>query len=247
MNELFLTDSSVFGSEKALKSLSEKTEASILVISDSHGNRSILQTIITEFGKYADALIFCGDGIQDFLAVLDAAYSSKKLRAVIPPVAAFVGGNGDSDTGYVSFNPDASKYTPAKDGLVDIIIPRRNTITAAGCKILFTHGHLQGVYYGLTNLSLAAKEEEAGLVLFGHTHVPFFASDASSDSHDANIRETIFLNPGSCSLPRRNFPPSFAVVRIEQGGKKIDANYFSINSSILDKISFSSMQVPKGE
>lgn len=54
-------------------------------------------------------------------------------------------------------------------------------------KILLTHGDRYGVQYGLTSLSLRARELECDTVFYGHTH---FASIDTSDG-------ITFICPGS--------------------------------------------------
>lgn len=41
-----------------------------------------------------------------------------------------------------------------------------------GKRFYFTHGHLHEVKYTLYRLEMAAREAEADIALFGHTHVP---------------------------------------------------------------------------
>jgi len=78
--------------------------------------------------------------------------------------------------------------------------PITHTFHAESVRFFMTHGHAYGVKNGLLRLSLAARECEAQVVLFGHTHVPF--------CHQEN--GIWFLNPGSCRS-RLNY----GVVRIE--------------------------------
>ena len=70
--------------------------------------------------------------------------------------------------------------------------PKENIIVLEGKKIFITHGDLYGVKYSLTNLYYRAKEVEADIVLFGHTHEQLIL----------NEDEIIFMNPGSISLPK---------------------------------------------
>jgi putative phosphoesterase len=45
--------------------------------------------------------------------------------------------------------------------------------TLGGKRFFFTHGHVYDVKYGLYRLDLAAREYQADIALFGHTHVPY--------------------------------------------------------------------------
>lgn len=75
--------------------------------------------------------------------------------------------------------------------------------TFEGVKIFGVHGHRHGVKEGLLRLTLAAREQEAQLALFGHTHVPYCRE------HDG----LWLLNPGEC----RGMHPTYGVAEIENG------------------------------
>ena len=70
--------------------------------------------------------------------------------------------------------------------------PKEQLIELCGKRIFITHGDLYGVKYGMNNIFYKAKEINADIVLFGHTHQHFI------DEEDG-IK---FMNPGSISLPR---------------------------------------------
>ena len=61
-----------------------------------------------------------------------------------------------------------------------------------GKKILMTHGHKYNVKYSLMSLLYRGEEEEADIILFGHTHVPM-------KEYNQN---TLIMNPGSVGNPR---------------------------------------------
>lgn len=86
-----------------------------------------------------------------------------------------------------------------------------------GKTIFITHGHNYGVRYSIDNLFYKAKEVNADLVLFGHTHVStFFEEDG-----------IIVMNPGSASMPRGfNRKKTFGIIEI---GKKISGSIVEIN------------------
>ncbi|MBO8435735.1 MAG: phosphodiesterase [Spirochaetes bacterium] len=65
-------------------------------------------------------------------------------------------------------------------------------VFADGCKIMMTHGHLH-----------TPEKHPSGIDAFflGHTHIPVL------EKKDG----VIYLNPGSVSLPKGGFPPSYAV------------------------------------
>lgn len=66
-------------------------------------------------------------------------------------------------------------------------LPTERLIEYEGLRILLTHGHLQNVKYGLNELILMAKEMDADICIFGHTHDAFYR----------RIDNIIFINPGA--------------------------------------------------
>lgn len=62
-----------------------------------------------------------------------------------------------------------------------------------GKKVYLLHGHQYRVKEGLHSLYYRAHELEADVVIFGHTHIPFYEK----------IDDILFLNPGSPSKPRQ--------------------------------------------
>lgn len=67
------------------------------------------------------------------------------------------------------------------------VLPLYKTITCAGKKIFFTHGHIFGVKHGYEEIMQKAKEENADICLFGHTHVPY----------TQYLDGIYYMNPGS--------------------------------------------------
>ena len=50
--------------------------------------------------------------------------------------------------------------------------PAEETITLLGKKIILTHGHIYRVKYTLEDIIAHGQQENADIVLFGHTHTP---------------------------------------------------------------------------
>ena len=70
-------------------------------------------------------------------------------------------------------------------------LPPVGDFTAEGVKIFYTHGHLYSVKTELGGLLQAARELDANVVLFGHTHQPL-----------CTYQEGVhLLNPGSLGYP----------------------------------------------
>lgn len=70
--------------------------------------------------------------------------------------------------------------------------PKEQLLVLGGKKIFITHGDTYGVKYGMTEIYFKAKEINADIVLFGHTHQRFITEESG----------VLFMNPGSVSLPR---------------------------------------------
>lgn len=81
-------------------------------------------------------------------------------------------------------------------------------IDIMGTRIFLTHGHLYGVKYTYTELFYRARELEADLVLFGHTH------EAMNEDFEG-IR---LYNPGTTS--RRTYgDPGYGIIYITANKK----------------------------
>ena len=77
--------------------------------------------------------------------------------------------------------------------------------TYEGYRFFMTHGHHYNVKSGLLSLFLAAREQQADMILFGHTHIPY-----------CDMEDGIWiLNPGSC----KGFPPAtYGIIIIDDNG-----------------------------
>jgi len=71
-------------------------------------------------------------------------------------------------------------------------------------KFFITHGHKYNIKYDFNQLYYKAKEIEADVVIFGHTHIP------SSET----VEDIIFFNPGSTTIPRTQKGKTFGIVEI---------------------------------
>jgi len=127
--------------------------ASILVISDSHGNVPALSAALAWARNYTgsnaggfSAAVFLGDGANDLSAAsAEAGFSIQWYK---------VRGNGDH-----SFSiPDTL--------VLEITLSR---------KLFLAHGNRHSVDGSKLNIAAAAKAAGAEAALFGHTHVPHFS------------------------------------------------------------------------
>jgi len=76
-------------------------------------------------------------------------------------------------------------------------------------KIFITHGHNYGVKMNINGIFYAGKQNDADIVIFGHSHIPFYAVE----------EEMVLLNPGSVSLPRGGSKKNCCIVNIGEGVK----------------------------
>lgn len=83
------------------------------------------------------------------------------------------------------------------------------TIEVKGRKIFFTHGHRYGVSSGMHTIYYRGREEDADIVLFGHTHIPYLE----------NKQGITLMNPGKAGINARGLnEASFGLIKI---GKEI--------------------------
>ncbi len=85
--------------------------------------------------------------------------------------------------------------------------PSKKMVCVAGKNLLLTHGHKQRVHWNPNTIGYWAEEQGADVVLFGHTHRPFW---------DDSGRVAMF-NPGSIFLPRGGTRATFGILTIENG------------------------------
>ncbi len=134
----------------------------LLVISDSHGRESNVFDIIRSHIDDSDYVVSLGDckGGDDFRSSVDCF--GKRLRLIS------VCGNCDR----YSKEPDV------------------NEIKIYGKRIMFCHGHTFNVKQTYRLLIDEAKRRGVDIVLFGHTHTPYY--EYSEGLH--------IMNPGTASL-----------------------------------------------
>ncbi len=227
MIELLQNSSNLIGSPLAIEALKGKRQARLLTLSDSHGDWRGLLRIVKKFGPGCDALLLAGDCNRDLAELLELANEDEKIKEVIPPVIAFVRGNGDPQNFLVSY--DIGKKNPNARTLLkgSVIMPDTLVLNANGHDIYLTHGHLQGVDFGYNKLGLEASLNKAKYAIHGHTHIPVFLQKG----------DFVFINPGSISRPRGGSPASFAILTAED--TFIDAAFLRINDSMGEDDSYS--------
>ena len=154
-----------------------------LCFSDSHGNSAAIRRALNMHPD-AEVIFFLGDGLCDL-----EPFISDKTRAFLA-----VRGNCDG-------------YSPLGDSL----LKKTDSINIQGCKIVFTHGDLYGVKYGIDGLKKLAEDTSCDLVLFGHTHVPYECYIPTDEGG------YYLFNPGSLAGGYSS-KPSYGVINITDSG-----------------------------
>ncbi len=130
----------------------------ILVLSDSHGKEEYVYSILND-NRDADIIIHLGDGENDI------DLSLREIPGITRKRFFAVKGNCDLMSS----------------------LPTTTYENICGYKFYITHGFKQHVKSGVSEIFLDAKNNERQIVLFGHTHRPFYEE-----------RDGIYLfNPGA--------------------------------------------------
>ena len=96
-------------------------------------------------------------------------------------------------------------------------LDREREIEIGTYKVLLTHGHYYNVSLGTEELVEDAKDRQFDIVMYGHTHKPYF-----DDS-----RGIIVLNPGSLSYPRQEGRrPSYMIMELDKKGEAHFTQYY---------------------
>ncbi len=126
---------------------------------------------------------------------------------------------GDVEGGehYIEAVTDCEIYMVAGNNDFCSFLPKERQFQIGKYNIFITHGHNYGVYMGTSRLKQEARERNADIVMYGHTHRPDL--DFSDD--------VIVVNPGSLSYPRQEGRrPTFAIMEIDGDGEvHFDINY----------------------
>lgn len=128
-----------------------------------------------------DAVLHLGDGVREF-ETLAAEDSSRRIYLAV---------HGNCDRG----------------GIEE---PKERLFTWEGLRILALHGYTKGVKHGTEALERYAREQQADIVLYWHTHrkEDLYLPGAEGEK---GLR---LFNPGSIGDP---FHPSFGVLHIKNG------------------------------
>ncbi|MCL2197046.1 MAG: YfcE family phosphodiesterase [Treponema sp.] len=174
----------------------------LLVLSDSHGGISALKAVLNWANNYIPpngticAAAFLGDGLSDLKPSVDATGFICDWKCV--------SGNNDYGTNL----PDALTFDYAEH------------------RFFICHGHRYGLYGGHHALIAAARNNNADIVLFGHSHVP----------HSKTIDGIKLINPGSVARPRSRIGATFAVIEFPES-QPINVDFYGIgDESKIEKL-----------
>ena len=127
---------------------------------------------------------------------------------------------GDSELEYHS-EPLQGYYKVRGNCDFDRNFPEEEIIQLDGMKFLVVHGHLHGVKFGHGTLIARAKEVDADVVCYGHTHI---ALATKEDNH-------LIINPGSIVYPRGSFPEkTYAILEWEKRDE-LRVNFFTVDGN----------------
>ena len=165
-----------------------------LVFSDSHGCRQYMEKALS-LHPDTEVVFFLGDGIYEAL-LLSQNY----------PTVAWIGVKGNCD-----------RYSD----LFSCPIKKTERINLCGFNIVLTHGDLYGAKNGNGGLLALAREEDADILLFGHTHSPFYKHFDKSDIVSA--KPLHLFNPGSISASSG----SYGILTLEKKPSFLHGNVLS--------------------
>lgn len=232
MNALVQTESGLLGSEEAVRNLSLSEKSRLLVVSDTHGHYEVFEAIMKEWGSQCDALIFSGDGMWDIVQYLEKAQAKTVLMKTLPPVIAFVAGNGDGDKYLINFSALSANSFYLENSESFIVVPRRQILHASGHSILIVHGHRHSVDVSRDVLVASARDINCSIAVFGHTHI-------SLAEQKTNV---LALNPGSPTRPRGSSVPSFAILKLDSATSIPITEFYKVSKGIRGNFYFEKLK-----
>lgn len=106
--------------------------------------------------------------------------------------------------------------------------PNEEILVIGDLRIFLTHGHLYDVKRNLLNLQYRAKEVNADIVCFGHSHI----------AYGEKVDKAVFINPGSIRLPHGTAIATYAVLEWETSDN-IELHFYSVAGEKVKTIPFS--------
>ncbi|AND41698.1 MULTISPECIES: metallophosphoesterase [Cytobacillus] len=102
--------------------------------------------------------------------------------------------------------------------------PEDRVEEAGGLRFFVTHGHRYSVKSTLMNLSYKAREMEADIVCFGHSH------GLGAEMSDG----ILFINPGSIWLPRGRKEKTYVI--LEARGKDVTLDVYDLSNGKIPEL-----------
>ncbi len=206
----------------------------VLIMSDIHGNREALASVLDSAREFSDieACILLGDVIDYGMHSNEAI---KMLKALPYPVLCNIRGNHEDaviNERYERFSSDrgreSARYTRSAlnseswDYLQNTMEPSGiKAFEADGKKCLAVHGSLADEYWkSIQPEQDAGGYEQYDYVFSGHSHLPHFVEKyiAVQDAERRNKKKVSFINPGSVGQPRNlNSCAQYAVLDFDTG------------------------------
>ncbi|PAV27711.1 YfcE family phosphodiesterase [Virgibacillus profundi] len=103
--------------------------------------------------------------------------------------------------------------------------PEEQLINIDGLRFFVTHGHLHHVKTNLMTISYRAKEENAQVICFGHTHI------AGAE----HVDKQLFINPGSIRMPRNRKEKTYAIMEWDSP-EDVTVNFYSIDGKPVEEL-----------
>ena len=100
-------------------------------------------------------------------------------------------------------------------------LPQLITCELAGKKLLITHGHVHGVKESLSRLYYLARQENADIVCFGHTHFQLLTIES----------DMLIINPGSVG-----FSFEYTLLDIDEATGDMTVTEFQKHHSTVSRI-----------
>ena len=140
-------------------------------------------------------------------------FNMKALFKIHPDADLYVH-TGDGAEDFVRICAEMGKPYLAVRGNCDLYskLPQLETYIAEDKTLFVTHGHNHGVKYSTERLMYSAAEQEADIILFGHTHEPL----CEYVDEECFGRPMYLVNPGSIALPSEG-NPTYALIEIRRG------------------------------
>ena len=154
----------------------------IIVFSDSHGKYNNMKKAL-DMHPDAQFLLHLGDGTGDIDCIDTSKISVYKV-------------NGNYEDGI---------FSQAKE-------PSHQCIEIGGKIIYMCHGHRHRVGFGLQNLLYSGLENNADIILYGHTHVKH------NEYASGQTKGVYLFNPGSITRPRDSMYASYGLIEMEKNG-----------------------------